>query len=228
MHDDDWFSGDESLQQLTEAIIANENGSFFFSAYNNVYEQEDNRFEQIHLSKHNEKKLSQSPFYLFRKNFIGNPSCTLFRKDENVMFDSSFKWVVDFEFYIRYLNATGAAFVYIDKPLVNLSINNSQVTKSAFRIGNVEIPENHFMLNKFGFPGLRNIFVYDHFWRLYRNMEIRYPEQIIEYGYPGAIHPVLLSMIKWQKIFPVKLLKMGAFSKVIMLLHYCTHLRAIK
>ncbi|MEJ0107141.1 MAG: hypothetical protein WDO19_33460 [Bacteroidota bacterium] len=61
--------------------------------------------------------------------------------------------------------------MYIDKPLVNISVNSSQVTKYTFGIGNVVIPENHVVLDKMG-PGiLKNIFVYDHFWRLYRIQE---------------------------------------------------------
>jgi glycosyltransferase involved in cell wall biosynthesis len=228
MHDDDWFSGSDGLREYADAIVAHPEDAFFFAAYTNIYEQENNRQETIHLSRRNETRLKQNPLVLFRKNFIGNPSCTLFKKDEKLIFDSGFKWVVDFEFYIRYLEAKGGKLVYIDKSLVNLSVNSSQVTKYTFGKGNVVIPENQVILDKMG-PGiLKNILVYDHFWRLYRNTGVRSPSEISEYGYSGTLHPVLLSMIRWQRFFPLKLLRIGVFSKALMILHYCTHFFSIK
>src|SRR5260221_2100018 len=150
MHDDDWFSDNDSLREYADGIHAHPEDSFFFAAYTNIYEQENNRKENVRLGKRNENRLKKNPLILFRKNFIGNPSCTLFKKDEKLIFDPSFQWVVDFEFYIRYLEAKDGKLVYIDKPLVNLSVNNSQVTKYTFEIGNVVIPENHFVLDKMG------------------------------------------------------------------------------
>src|SRR5258706_11620300 len=81
MHDDDWFSGRDSLRQYADAIAAHPEDVFFFAAYTNIYEQEDNREENVHLGKWNENRLKQNPLILFSKNFIGNPSCTLFKKD---------------------------------------------------------------------------------------------------------------------------------------------------
>jgi len=228
MHDDDWFSGNDSLREYATAIAAHPGDDFFFAAYTNIYEQENNREQTVHLSRYNENRLKKNPLVLFRKNFIGNPSCTLFKKDETLVFDSSFKWVVDFEFYMRYLKAKNGKPVYIDKPLVNLSVNSSQVTKYTFGIGNVVIPENHFILDKIGPVILKNILVYDHFWRLYRNTGVRSPTEIIEYGYSRNMHPVLVSMIRWQRLFPLKLLRVGVLSKLLMIIHYCTHFFSIR
>ncbi|PZF73209.1 glycosyltransferase family 2 protein [Taibaiella soli] len=226
MHDDDWFSGPDSLQEFADAIQQHPGSSFFFSAYTNIFEDQNNRLEQIRLKPADEKSLKDNLLYLFRMNYIGNPSCTLYRKNE-LRYDKTFAWVVDFEFYIRYLTATGNKFTYIDKSLVNVGMNASQVTKSTFRVSKVEVPENHTMLTNFGFKSLKNIYVYDYFWRMYRNLKIRDMAQIAENGYNGPVPPALESMIAWQKKFPLSLLRFGPFSKSLMFLHYLTHSSAI-
>jgi len=228
MHDDDWFADKNSLQKFADAIAANEDKRFFFSAYVIIHEQENNRKEIIRLSRTDENKLKGSSLYLFRKNYIGNPSCTLFRKDPAIVFDNRFQWVVDFEFYIRFLNKYKNDFVYINDTLVNISVNQSQVTKSAFRASTIEIPENHILIVEAGFNKLKNIYVYDHFWRLYRNLGIRNIAQINEFGYAGQLHPVLASMINWQKKIPRSTLKFGPVSKTLMGLHYFTHISKLK
>ncbi|MEJ0107142.1 MAG: glycosyltransferase [Bacteroidota bacterium] len=43
MHDDDWFSDNNSLREYAEAIAAHPGDVFFFAAYTNIYEQENNR-----------------------------------------------------------------------------------------------------------------------------------------------------------------------------------------
>ncbi|MGC4038026.1 MAG: glycosyltransferase family 2 protein [Chitinophagaceae bacterium] len=223
MHDDDWFVDGESLFVFADAIIANPTADFFFSAYRNVFEQENNRMEDVHLKPSEERCLESDLLILFRKNYIGNPSCTLFRKNDSLLFDSRFKWVVDFEFYMRYIGKSGKPFAYINKPLVNTSLNSSQVTSSIFRNAAVEIPENHLLLETKGISILKNVLVYDYFWRSYRNLRVTNKEQVQKFGYEKALHPVLESMLNWQRKIPVRLLSIGAFSKPVMYLHYLLH-----
>jgi len=220
MHDDDWFASNDSLANFAAAIESNPGIDFYFSAYNNVYEQENNRIQTVQLGKSDELKLKKDPLRLFQKNYIGNPSCTLFRKKENFLFDNRFKWVVDFEFYMRYLRSSADKFYYIDKPLVNASLNSSQVTSAVFRDPKVEIPENHLLLAAEGPSILKNILVYDYFWRSYRNLGITDKKQIAENGFTDNIEPVLEKMIQWQKNISGKLLFAGPISKSLMFLHY--------
>jgi glycosyltransferase involved in cell wall biosynthesis len=228
MHDDDWFTAEDSLQQYADAIIAKEHARLFFSAYTIVYEQENNRKETVYLYKTDEYKLRKNIFNLFRKNYIGNPSCTLFKKNRDILFDNRFQWVVDFEFYIRFIGTQTSNVVYINKPLVNVSVNQSQVTQATFRKAKIEIPENHILISEAGYDKLKNIYVYDYFWRLYRNLGVKDVSQVKEYGYTGQLHAVLTSMISWQRIVPAGLLKFGPFSKMMMSLHYITHVAKLK
>lgn len=227
MHDDDWFTGKDSLGQFADAIQANPDKAFLFAAYNNVHEK-DGRIQPMHVAPVNLQLLRSNHLYLLRENYVGNPSCTLFKKSTNVVFDQRLKYVVDFEFYMRYLPAVHNQFVYIDKALINVSLNDTQVTTYTFRVNKVEIPENHLMLEGLGMEALLNIAAYDYFWRLYRNLHIKNEQQVVEDGYAKPLHPVLKSMIRWQAKVPHRLLLKGPFSKSLMLLHYTTHVASLK
>ncbi len=213
MHDDDWFADENSLQKFYAATKAHPNCSFFFSAYNNVFDNKRNP-EAVRLNGIGYFMLKRSPLNLFKKQYVGNPSCTLVRKDVGLFYDSNFKWVVDFEYYIRVLKKV-KSFFYIDEVLVNVGVNEDQVTKYTFRNPEVEIPENHLLIEKTGFDILRNPFVYDHYWRLYRNLQIR-DESMVKRYYGTSLHPLLKQMIHFQKRIPRGFLKNGLVSKILM------------
>jgi glycosyltransferase involved in cell wall biosynthesis len=217
MHDDDWFDNENSLQIFYEATLQKPGCSFFFSAYKNVYEN-SNVEKRVYLKPGGHVMLWLSPLNLFKKQYIGNPSCTLIKRDLNVFYDSDFKWVVDFEFYIRCLKKI-KKFNYISKTLVKVGLNPEQVTRFSFGVPEIEIPENHLMLDKMGPRILRNVFVYDYYWRLYRNLEIRSEKDILKY-YHGYVNPLLKQMVTFQKKIPPGILKTGVFSKLFMLLSY--------
>jgi len=226
MHDDDWFADEDSLGYFAAAIARRPEKKerdlpcFIFSAYRDVFLDED-RSRNMFLPPARYKAFLKNNTVLFASNIIGPPSVILYKKEGDIFFDRTVKWVVDIDFYIRYLS--GRRPVYIDKILVNVGMGSHQVTRDCFRLRPVEIPENFYLLNKVGVANLKNILVYDAWWRLMRNLEIRSPEEISGSGYTGAVPPVILSMIAWQKIIPLRLLRIGGISKAYMLLHYLTH-----
>jgi glycosyltransferase involved in cell wall biosynthesis len=225
MHDDDWFERPDSLGQFVSAVQAHPNVNFIFSAYNNVYEN-DGAKKEVRVSALQQNLLKRSLWYLLGENYIGNPSCTLFRNQKEIYFDPGFKWVVDFEFYIRYLSRFGG-WHYIDEPLVNVGMNDSQVTTYTFGVAKVQVPENHRLLIKNDITHLKQMVVYDYFWRLYRNLRITSEYQIREAGFTGVLPPALSSMIRWQSRIPRPVLENGVGSKLLMGLHYMLHSRSI-
>ena len=215
MHDDDWFTSENSLQLFYESTLKKPGCDFFFSAYNNVYES---KTETIQLGAMGKILLKLSPLNLFKKQYVGNPSCTLIKRNIDLFYDNRFKWVVDFEYYIRCLKRS-KNFFYIDLPLINVGLNEEQVTKYSFRMPEVEIPENHLLIEKTGFGILRNINVYDYYWRLYRNLDIKNEKGISKY-YQARLHPLLKQMIVSQSKIPSGLLQLGIFSKITMFFNY--------
>lgn len=217
MHDDDWFSSLDSLAVFANVIKQYPNNSFFYSAYQNVYE-ESGKTQIIRINNFRKRKLEKDPVTLFSSNVIGPPSVTLVRNNKQYWYEPKMRWVVDIDFYIRCL--ANEKPVYIKQPLVNVGINSEQVTHTASRVPSVEIPENFYLLKKTGIHHLKNILIYDAWWRLIRNLRILRVEDVRQNGYSGDVHFVLIKMINWQRKIPAVILNVGIFSKILMLIHF--------
>ncbi len=213
MHDDDWFSGADSLQTFADTIKANPQVSFIFSAYSKIYLDEAKR-EDVFISFFRYRLLKKNPVTLLSTNIIGPPSVVLHLNDKKFVYDKKLKWLVDIDFYIRYLK-TGNP-VYINRAIINVGMSSQQVTKETFRVPAIEIPENFYLLYKVGALQLKNILVYDAWWRLVRNLSIRKPSDIIDSGYTSPAPSAIINMIQFQSKIPSKLLKIGALSKIAM------------
>lgn len=218
MHDDDWFAAKESLQTFADAAINHADCSFIFSGFTQV--DIDTQQQHSFVIKDWQLRLLQSsPLSLFKENVIGHPSTTLIKKDKDHWYDKNLKWVVDIEFYMRYLHQH-PHFYAIPKPLINIGISKFQITKEAFRNPAIEIPEVLYLYYHLPKHSLRNIFAYDYYWRFVRNLSIRSGKDIKRYAPDMVIPTVIKNMIQLQKKFPVALLKKGVVSKSLMLLSY--------
>lgn len=217
MHNDDWFTSPASLQRFYDTTLAYPQYAFFFSAFQNIIENTGNK-QVVTCNGFDLFFLRLSAFHLFKRVYVGNPSCTLIRRDIDLFYDNRFKFVVDFEFYIRCFRKLGG-YRYIDEILLNIGFHDEQVTKYTFRVPEVQIPENLIMLEKFGTGILKNPVVYDYYWRMFRNLSIRSEDQARQY-YSGNIPPPLKQMIRFQSGLSPRLLKVGIFSKLLMSFHY--------
>ncbi len=217
MHDDDWFAEKDSLAKFAEAVRNYPHSTFFFSAYRNTY-LETNQIKDIFIPFFRYQALRQDPASLISSNVIGPPSCVLFSADQAIIFDNQLKWLVDIDFYIRYLSRTKA--VYINEVLVCVGISGSQVTKETFRNPQIEIPENLLVLKKTGNGQLKHILVFDAWWRLLRNLRIRDSQQIKSYSQADPIPSRILAVIRFQRKIPFAVLGVGIFSKCLMILCY--------
>ena len=215
MHDDDWFSSENSLQSFAKAAQDNPGAGFIFSGYSNF---ENGKIKKINIPGSFVKRKLKEPLNLIALNYIGHPSTTLVKNNLTEWYDERTKWIVDFEFYIRCLQTT--SFFMIAESLINIGINNEQITKATFRNSSVEIPENLYLLQKMGVGILKNITVYDHYWRVFRNLGIRSFEQIQQHAGENSIPEKLNKMLKMQFKIPLPLLRVGAFSKIIMAISY--------
>jgi len=216
MHDDDWFADEYCLEKFANRI--SDSHSFIFSGYRNVYLNTDSKAATYVISSRQKKMLDKDPYNLLKQNFIGHPSTTLIKNNLAEWYDNSFKWVVDIEFYIRYL-LENKQYAIIKEPLINIGMSSSQITASVFRNPDVEIPENIRFMKKMKKGVLKNIFVYDYFWRLIRNLSIRNEKMIAQY-YSGKVPIVLRKIIQHQKLLPASVLKTGFISKPVMFVSY--------
>ena len=155
-----------------------------------------------------------------KKVYIGNPSCTLVRKDVNIWYDKRYKFIVDFDYYIRIIQQTGMP-VYIDEVLLNIGFHDEQVTSYTKYNPEVQIPENITFLNEQKKDILKNVVVFDYYWRLMRNLKIDSKEKILPYLGDIKPKPAIVFIINFQKRISYSLLKIGFVSKFFMLLCYC-------
>jgi len=225
MHDDDWFSNADSLQCFADATKVDPDKAFIFSAYENIFLGE-NRRESVHVNSFRYKLLQKDPVTLLSSNIIGPPSVTMYKNEQSLAYDKNLKWLVDIDFYISFLRAETT--YYVDKILVNVGMSSVQVTKESFRVAEVEIPENFYLLHKIGVAALKNIYVYDAWWRLIRNLGIRGEADIKASGYLGEIPKLIRMMIRFQQRIPLAVLKIGPLSKFFMMISFALYFNQIK
>lgn len=216
MHDDDWFADAYSLQCFADQIT--QKAKFIASAYVNCYEDEQKKNYKISMSFSWKNRIITNPNVLFVKNVIGPPSTTLVHHSVRDVYNEHLRWRVDIEYYIRVLKYTHH-IVYIERPLINIGISNLQVTNSCINNPSVELPEGYFLLKEYGIRQLRNIRIYDAWWRLLRNMNIKNEKELMQYE--ADEWPVtILRMVKDLSRVSKSLLKKGLISKACMLVSY--------
>jgi glycosyltransferase involved in cell wall biosynthesis len=224
MHDDDWFSSPNSLKIFVEKITPQY--KFISSGYSRIYDNNIKAPEKIISSSSKNKAVEKQPALLFANNIIGPPSVTLVHHSVDLKYDETLKWRVDIDFYIRVL-AQEHKFIYIDQLLINVGMSASQITQSSINDPAVELPEGWIMLQKHGLQPLRNIRIYDAWWRLFRNMNIQTQKDLMLY-FNEQWPAVILEMLSDLRRTPRVLLNSGVTSKLCMSLSYLKNRSLIK
>lgn len=219
IHDDDWLSCDEALQAYYDCLQCNPDVDFCFSAFYNVH-LDTGKMDPVFCSGINRRLLQKSPYNLFKNNFIGPPSAVFQRNSLEVFYDESLKWLVDFEGYIRFLKTKKKSFVYLPKNLVNIGLGAEQVTQTTKHVKEVVVPESMYVLQKHGAGILKNVWVYDYYWRMFRNLGVQTTAAIAATGWQEELPAAIVKMLAAQKKLPHALLKLGPLSKFFMLMAY--------
>lgn len=218
MHHDDWFANENSLQEFVVTATKNYDKYIIFCAFENIY-LDNNTQKKFYWGWWNQILLKLHYLNLY-KTFLPNPSCTLVNKKYKPYgYDKNFKWLIDFDFYST-LFKKNHSYCYINKVLVNVGMHSGQVTAEVFGNPSVEIPETIGLLNKHGEKILKNIFVYDFYWRMYRNLGIRSFEQFNSYLNQESYLKSINNMIYAQSRISVNVLKNGYANKFFMIANY--------
>lgn len=215
MHDDDWFVDEDSLQYFANATLKSQR--FIFSRYYNVFDSGTKK--QPFFPHYWKNKIINQPLILLANNVIGPPSVTLIHSSIKKQYDISMKWRVDIDYYIRIL-LIEKSYDLIDRPLINVGIGKSQVTNFCINEPEVELPEGILLLEKYGINPLQNILVYDTWWRILRNVNVRSVDQLKKYSGNKEWPEIIKKMVKLQSKVPTTILEIGLFSKLLMLISY--------
>lgn len=215
MHDDDWFNNRDGLQLFRDAT--KQEKKFIFSAYKNVFDEKQTQNMKFSLSQ--TKKIIENPVILLSRNLIGPPSVTLIHRSISEEYNVQLKWRVDIEYYMRLLSKE-RTFEYIDNVLVNVGIGYTQVTNYCKDHPEVELPEGLVLLEEFGTKPLKNIWVYDAWWRILRNVHIKTKKQLLYYTSSENWPEVIFRMVSHQAKVPHGVLTFGPCSKTLMVISY--------
>lgn len=222
IHDDDWLATADALQKFADA--ANEQAcDFIFSAYTNIYENGKQRI--VFPEKYRLNLVQKEPSILLARNFIGPPSVVMHKNDQGFWYDQALKWLVDIDMYMRRLKEQ--KYYYIPEPLINVGVGKTQVTNYVKTVPEIQIPEHFHLLEKMGVDSLKNVLVYDYWWRFLRNFKIKSSKQFYKYGYKGNVPGIIRSMIRLQKFVPARMLRKGVISKSLMATHFLLHKKKI-
>jgi hypothetical protein len=112
---------------------------------------------------------------------------------------------------------------YIDKPLINMSYNDSQVTNSCFRNPTVEVYEWLLLYQQYKAASTKSLLVYDAWWRMIRNLKIVTVIELQSYARSLPIPVFLSKIIDFQCAIPRGLLSIGICSKLFMFFSYLTN-----
>jgi glycosyltransferase involved in cell wall biosynthesis len=218
MHHDDWFRHENALQRFIDTLKKNPKAMFVFSAFRNVYL--DKGTEKEFFCSNYEIFLLRTGYLNLYKTFMGNPSCTFISsKCKPYSYDRTFKWLIDFDFYTT-LFKSGIGFAYLNEAVIDVGMHSGQVTAYVFRNPAVEIPESTGLLHKHGTGILKNIYVYDFFWRLYRNINVISVSEFEKYLGGDCPFSSIKQMLAIQSFVGIRLLRYGVFSKFFMAISY--------
>jgi glycosyltransferase involved in cell wall biosynthesis len=129
MHHDDKFENSSALGSFVRLLDESPGANLAFGA-TLVHHVNDNK-KIIHRSnRKNYLKLSASPVELFFGNLIGAPSAVIYRRGIDIEYDERMKWLVDVDFYIRFLKKYVNVAYTSDVLIVTTSGANHQVTRS--------------------------------------------------------------------------------------------------
>lgn len=223
LHADDWYASPDALAKFA-AVCSKSSSSFVFCASSEV-DKEGRTIKDLRPSPAKLRLLQEDPLYLVYDNMIGHPSVVLHKRDSGLQYNNAYKWVVDIDLYIRFLEKH-PSFEYISDPLINIGIDEEQVSATAYKNPVVEIPEYLQLISSLPEQDrLANRYVFQALWTLVKKFRIKDWSYIREQGYTGDQMEVVDFIIHYQKRIPRFVLKQTGWSAILVKKCYATWLK---
>ena len=215
VHHDDWFNEPGTILKYASAFDQFPGADFIFSRIN-IFDAKDPKTIAFHKKILDD--LAAHPEGLLLGNVVGPPSNVMVRSTVSARYMESLIWLVDVEYYIRLIKS-GHKFYFIDERLVLTGVHDQQVTAYVQQNKTIILKEHLLMAGKLGPAIFADWRIYDLYWRLLRNHEIRSLTQLEPIGVEiETIPSCLVQMLNFQRQIPVSILKNGVLSKALMFL----------
>src|SRR5258708_10181557 len=135
-----------------------------------------------------------------------------------------YKGYADWDLNIRCFKDNRVRVQYIDLLVAYFGADGISSRHDIPFLREVMIPEKLRVLNQAAIHSLRPVKAYDEWWRLLRNAAVRDSSALKEYAKGEKIPAPVGRMVAWQQKIPVRLLRMGIFSKFTMFVNYISNL----
>ena len=147
LHHDDKFNHSNALATFIRLLDEHPEANFAFSA--------SSAENIVHSKRHINcptqaqiMKIIQAPEQLFFSNIIGAPSATMYRNGLSTEYDNTLQWLVDIEFYIRFLSHN-PNIIYTPEVLIDTTTNAiHQITENCKNNATIEIFEHLYVYQK--------------------------------------------------------------------------------
>lgn len=217
LHQDDWLHATDALSTFVHAF---KDPGVDFAFCRNTAVDENGKVVMLQERKYLLKEMDRKPNHLLLSQIIGPPSNTVLRSSVPIRYDEQFIWVVDVDYYARLLKA-GHRYRYIDRHLVSIGLHEDQTTVFCRTNSDIIFRENIRFAAKLEPEAFQDPVFFDYYWRLLRNDNIRSLADVSANGISrNELPAVLHHMLEAQQKLPAKALKVGAISKIFMLLCY--------
>ena len=218
LHQDDWLHDENALAIYLYSFSSHPEVGFVFCK--NTAIQPDGVALNLQAIKSLLGNMDQKPHHILRANVIGPPSNVMLKRSIPIRYDENYIWLVDVDYYVQLLEA-GHSYLYLDQHLVSIGLHEDQTTVFCRNNEDLIVKENIHFAHKLGNRAFADIFIFDYYWRLLRNYNVRSIDTLHSYGVvPEKILPVIQKMLQTQIRFPLALLKFGPCSKFLMTLNY--------
>lgn len=145
MHQDDFFTNEDSLMQFVKLLDNFPEADMAFSGSREVYK---NHSYDRSMSLKDEVSFNKKYTFLFFRNCVGAPSATIYKRSIDTKFDSRLKWFVDIDFYMAILQKN-SKYAFTREPLISIGHGEGQVTNTCVYNSKVLSTEGKIVYKKF-------------------------------------------------------------------------------